>query len=330
MLPLLEVTGLSVHFATPVGAVHAVDDVTLSLDRELTGLVGESGSGKSTLGYAIMRLLPKNAQVTGKIIFDGIDILSLPSSQMRKIRGRRIAMVFQGSMNSLDPLMRIEDQVAEPIMLHENESRAKATGRAREILSDLGVPAEKARTYPHELSGGLKQRVSIAIALSLKPDLLIADEVTTALDVMTQAQIMKTIREIKETYGMSVVLISHDIALVSEVSDGIAVMYAGKIAETGPVMEIVGSPAHPYTYGLMASVPSVEEVGAEGTSIAGDPPDAINPIEGCRFRPRCAFAQAGCQTFDSRLRRIASRHEAACILLGEEKPWMRQLSARKG
>ena len=328
-MPLLEVRDLSVHFTTPLGAVHAVDEVTLSLDRDLTGLVGESGSGKSTLGYAIMRLLPKNAHVTGKILFDGIDILSLHSSQMRKIRGRRIAMVFQGSMNSLDPLMRIEDQVAEPIMIHENESRELATRKAREILGQLGLPAEKARTYPHELSGGLKQRVSIAIALSLKPDLLIADEPTTALDVMTQAQIMETIRKIKETYGMSVVLISHDIALVSEVSEGIAVMYAGKIAETGPVMEIVGSPAHPYTVGLMASVPSVEEVGAEGTSIAGDPPDAINPIGGCRFRPRCPYAQVGCETFDNGLRQVASQHEAACILVGGEKPWMRQLSTRK-
>ena len=328
-MPLLEVGNLTVHFTTPLGAVHAVDEVTLNLDRGLTGLVGESGSGKSTLGYAIMRLLPKNAHVTGKILFDGIDILSLPASQMRKIRGRRIAMVFQGSMNSLDPLMRVEDQVAEPIMLHENEGKAVATKRAREILGDLGLPAEKARTYPHELSGGLKQRVSIAIALSLRPDLLIADEPTTALDVMTQAQIMETIRKIKETYGMSVVLISHDIALVSEVSEDIAVMYAGKIAETGPVTEIVGSPAHPYTVGLMASVPSVEEVGAEGISIAGDPPDAINPIGGCRFRPRCVYAQAGCEAFDNGLRQVTSRHEAACILVGGEKPWMRQSSTRK-
>jgi peptide/nickel transport system ATP-binding protein len=303
--------------------------VSLSLDRDLTGLVGESGSGKSTLAYAIMRLLPRAAHVAGKILFDGIDILSLSPSQMRDIRGKKIAMVFQGSMNSLDPLMRVEDQVAEAIMIHENENRGPATRKARDVLGQLGLPAEKAQSYPHELSGGLKQRVSIASALTLTPDLLIADEPTTALDVMTQAQIMQTIREIKETYGMSVVLISHDIALVSEVSEIMAVMYAGKIVETGPVAEIVGSPAHPYTVGLMASVPSVDAVGVEGSSIGGDPPDQINPIGGCRFRPRCPYAQASCETFDSRLREVGPRHSAACVLVGGEKQWMKQSFTQK-
>ena len=303
--------------------------MSLCFDRELTGLVGESGSGKSTLAYAIMRLLPKTAHVAGKILFDGIDILSLPASRMRNIRGKKIAMVFQGSMNSLDPLVRVQDQVAEAIMAHQNENRGPATRKARDVLSQLGIPEEKAQSYPHELSGGLKQRVSIASALTLTPDLLIADEPTTALDVMTQAQIMQTIREIREGYGMSVVLISHDIALVSEVSDVMAVMYAGKIVEAGPVAETVGSPAHPYTVGLMASVPSVDAVGAEGSSIGGDPPDQINPIEGCRFMPRCPYAQAGCKTFDSRLREVASHHSAACILVGGEKPWMKQSSKPK-
>jgi peptide/nickel transport system ATP-binding protein len=316
-LSLLEVSDLSVSFKIEAGLVHAVDGVSLSLDKgEILGLAGESGSGKSTFGYSLIRVLPKTAVVNGKIVFDGVELLELRDDAMRQIRGKRIAMVFQGSMNSLNPLVRVEEQIAEPLVLHLKLDERKALEHARELLSQVGVEPEKGRSYPHELSGGLKQRVAIAMALSTNPDLLIADEPTTALDVMTQAQIMGLMRSLRDKFGISIIVISHDLALLSEVADRIALMYAGKIVEVGETLAVVRNASHPYTRALLASIPSVENVGKESGSIPGDPPDPLNPLNGCRFRPRCRLAMQGCELFDNAPRHVDSNHYAACILVG--------------
>jgi peptide/nickel transport system ATP-binding protein len=318
-LALLEVHDLSVTFRTPRGVVRAVNHANLEMiSGEILGLVGESGSGKSTMGYSIMRLLPGNASTSGQILFEGRDLTTVPESEMQKVRGSEIAMVFQGSMNSLNPIMRVEDQVAEPLVLHRGMNQSEARKRAREILNDVGVYPEKAKSYPHELSGGLKQRVGIAIALSLNPKLLIADEPTTALDVMTQAQIMDLLLALKNKYSMSVIIISHDIALVSEVSDRMAVMYAGRIVEVGSRQDVIRNPGHPYTSLLISSIPSLEPRTAF-EFIRGDPPDGINLPSGCPFTPRCPFAREECSHFDNEYRLLDSTHKVACLVAGETR-----------
>lgn len=315
-MSLLSVEGLKVYFRTQAGLVRAVDGVDLEVgEREMLGLAGESGSGKTTLGYALMRILPRNAIVQGKIFFEGRNLLELEPAQFNKVRGREIAMVFQGSMNTLNPVMRVEDQVAEPLMLHLGLSEEEAKKRAREILVEVGVSPEKAESYPHELSGGLRQRVAIAMAISTRPKLLIADEPTTALDVVTQAQILKLIASLRDRFGLSVIMISHDLALLSEVCDRLAIMYAGKIVEVGSNAEVVGRPSHPYTQALLAAIPSVERVGVDGASIPGEPPDPTNPPQGCRFMPRCAHARSECALYDGTLFHVGGTHRAACILV---------------
>jgi oligopeptide/dipeptide ABC transporter, ATP-binding protein, C-terminal domain len=316
-LSLLDIENLKVYFATRAGTVRAVDGVELSVGTgEVLGLAGESGSGKTTLGYALMRVLPRNAKLDGKIIFDGRDLLTLSANEFNRVRGREIAMVFQGSMNSLNPVVRVEEQVAEPLILHSGMNGDEAKKRARELLAEVGVSADKAKSYPHELSGGLKQRVAIAMAISTRPKLLIADEPTTALDVVTQAQILRLISELRDRFGLSVIMISHDLSLLSEVCDRLAIMYAGKIVEVGSKAEIVKTPEHPYTQALLASIPSVERVGEDSPSIPGEPPDPINPPSGCRFMPRCAYARRECEEFDGYLYELSSTHRAACVLVG--------------
>lgn len=292
-MSLLDIENLKVYFATRAGIVRAVDGVDLNVGiGEVLGLAGESGSGKTTLGYALMRVLPRNAKLDGRIIFEGRDLLSFSATEFNRVRGREIAMVFQGSMNSLNPVVRVEDQVAEPLILHGGLSEDEAKKRARELLAEVGVSEDKAKSYPHELSGGLKQRVAIAMAISTRPKLLIADEPTTALDVVTQAQILRLISELRDRFGLSVIMISHDLSLLSEVCDRLAIMYAGKIVEVGSKVEVVNTPEHPYTQALLASIPSVERVGVDSPSIPGEPPDPINPPSGCRFMPRCAYARS--------------------------------------
>lgn len=316
-MALLDIRDLSVTFRTPRGTVKAVNHAHLELvSGEILGLVGESGSGKSTLGYTIMRLLPRNAKANGQVFFEGRDLMAVTEPEMQKVRGSEIAMVFQGSMNSLNPIMRVEDQVAEPLILHRGIGQSEARARAREILNDVGVYPEKAKSYPHELSGGLKQRVGIAIALSLNPKLLIADEPTTALDVMTQAQIMELLLALKEKYAMSVIIISHDIALVSEVADRIAVMYAGRIVEMGSRQDVIRNPGHPYTSLLISSIPTLEP-GSALDYIRGDPPDGINLPPGCPFSPRCPYAREECNRFDNGYKLLDSTHKVACVIAGE-------------
>jgi peptide/nickel transport system ATP-binding protein len=316
-LALLEIKGLKVGFKTQAGLVHAVDEIDLSLVQgEIVGLAGESGSGKSTLGYSIMKILPRNALVQGSINFDGIELLTLTQSKLEEIRGKRIAMVFQGSMNSLNPLMRVEEQVAEPMILHQQANEKQAVVEARNLLELVGVDKEKGRHYPHELSGGLKQRVAIAMALSTHPALLIADEPTTALDVMTQAQIMRLLGRIRDEFKITILMISHDLALLSETCDRLILMYAGKIAEIGSRDQIVRNPRHPYTQGLLGSIPSVRNIGRASSSIPGDPPDPLNPPAGCRFKPRCSFAKDVCSTFEKGPLYVEDGHYAACVLVG--------------
>jgi peptide/nickel transport system ATP-binding protein len=319
-MSLLDVSGLKVYFNSEAGLVRAVDGVELHVDRgEILGLAGESGSGKTTFGYALMRILPRNARLEGTIVFDGRNLLELSATEFNRVRGREIAMVFQGSMNCLNPVLRVEDQVAEPMMLHLGIGDDEAKKRAREILVQVGVSADKAKSYPHELSGGLKQRVAIAMAISTRPKLLIADEPTTALDVVTQAQILRLIAGLRDSFGLSVIMISHDLALLSEVCDRLAVMYAGKVVEVGVKKEVIGLPRHPYTKALLESIPSVDQVGVDGRSIPGEPPDPVNPPRGCRFMPRCAYARSECAAFDGQLYPVSGTHSAACMLVGEKE-----------
>ncbi len=295
-MTLLEIRNLKVYYYTRRGVVKAVDDVSISLDRgEMVGLVGESGSGKSTLGLSIIRVLPHQAKVvSGSIVFEGIDLLKLSEKEMRKIRGKEISMVFQDPLTSLDPLQKIGDQLIETVLEHErNLSRKEACEIAKKTLQDVGIPSERMDNYPHQLSGGQRQRVMIALATILKPKLIIADEPTTALDVIVQDRIMDLLASLKKELKVTVLLITHDLALAAEKSDKIAVMYAGHLYEYGASKDIVSKPLHPYTQGLIDSIPDVF-VKKEIREIKGHPPDLVNPPKGCRFHPRCPLRMDVC------------------------------------
>ncbi|MCL5788245.1 MAG: ABC transporter ATP-binding protein [Candidatus Marsarchaeota archaeon] len=315
-MALLEVKHVSVSFSIRSSQLKAVDNVDLSVKSgEVMGIVGESGSGKSTLGYSILKLLPRNAAIEGKVEYRGLDLYTLNELEMRKIRGKEIAMVFQGSMNSLNPLIKIERQVAEPIIVHNRLGFSEALSKARETLEKVGIDPSKGESYPHELSGGLKQRVAVAIALAANPSLLIADEPTTALDVMTQAQLMDLLKTQCRQHNMAMILISHDIALISESCDSIAVMYAGRVIESGPAQRVIHNPIHPYTRGLLASIPSIQDVGKHRESIPGDPPDPFDLPAGCRFRPRCSFATEACSSYDLASFQAEKDHFASCLMV---------------
>ncbi|WP_202320232.1 ABC transporter ATP-binding protein [Archaeoglobus neptunius] len=291
---LLEIKDLITTFKTRRGVVKAVDRVSMLLERgEFISVVGESGCGKSTLAYSIIRLIDSPGEIAGgKILFDGKDLTALSEDQMRKVRGKEIGMVFQDPMTSLDPLEKIGKQIAETIMEHEDVTKKEAWDMAREILEKVGLPPERVDSYPHQLSGGQRQRVVIAMAVSLNPKLLIADEPTTALDVIVQEKIMGLLNEMRKE-GRAVMLITHDFALAAEKSDKIAVMYAGWLVEMGNAEKLRGDPLHPYTKGLIESVPDVW-VDKEIKPLPGFPPDLVNPPEGCRFRPRCPAAMEKC------------------------------------
>ncbi len=314
---LLDIRELKVYYHSRIrGIVRAVDGVSLTLDRdESLGLVGESGSGKSTIAFALMRLLPNYAKISGKILFDGINLLEASEDFMRSIRGKRIALVPQDPFTSLDPLMRVGDQIAEAIIAHnplmEKEDAKKL---ALEALEAVGIMKNRANDYPHQFSGGMRQRALIAMAIALKPDLLIADEPTTALDVIVQAQILDLLKDLKKKLGLSIILISHDISVIMQVSDKIAVMYAGKIVETAPSLTIAESPVHPYTKALIRSVPNIDTERQVFEAIPGQPPDLTNPPSGCRFHPRCPLAGNKCKTEEPPLVKIGEKHYVACWL----------------
>ncbi|HDD64270.1 MAG TPA: ABC transporter ATP-binding protein [Thermoprotei archaeon] len=313
---LLEVENLRMYYEIlGKGHVKAVDGVSFSLDRgETLGIVGESGCGKSSLAITILRILPINAKIySGRILLDGVDILKMDLEKFRReIRWRRISMVFQGAMNALNPVIKVGDQIAEAIMIHKRVSKKTAMRRVRELLEMVGIDPSRANSYPFEFSGGMRQRAMIAMALALNPDIVIADEPTTALDVIVQAQILKLIKDIQRRFKLSVILISHDISMVSELSDKIAIMYAGQIVEYGDIVEIFTNPLHPYTRALLSSVPSIKGKRRKLHSIAGAPPNLLRPPPGCRFHPRCPFRIEICSREEPEFMMVSPNHFVKC------------------
>jgi oligopeptide transport system ATP-binding protein len=324
-MPLLDVKDLRTSFHTRNGIVRAVDGVSFSLERgETLGVVGESGSGKSVTCYSLMGLIPKppGRIESGTALFDGrTDLLRCPPKELSAIRGRRVAMIFQDPMTSLNPFMRIEDQIIEPLLVHGLAARAEAVKRAIEMLELVGVPdaAKRIRSYPHEFSGGMRQRVMIAMALITKPDLLIADEPTTALDVTVQAQILELIKRGQQQLGMAVILISHDLGVVSGFCDRVQVMYAGRIVESAQTETLFRSPSHPYNRALQKSIPALQPKGVALYTIPGLPPDLSRPIQGCAFAPRCEFAVDACRTGEVVLKEVAPGHRSACLRVQEKQ-----------
>ncbi len=317
-MPLLSVTDLRTYFHTRSGVYRAVDGVSFSLDRgETLGIVGESGSGKSVTCYSIMGLIPQppGRIESGTAVFDGTDLLHCTPAQSRAIRGKRVAMIFQDPMTSLNPYARIGDQLIEPLLIHEKISRADALKRGLAALDAVGINDAQKRIhlYPHEFSGGMRQRVMIAMALITKPELLIADEPTTALDVTVQAQILELIKKMQRELGMAVIFITHDLGVVSGLCDRVQVMYAGRIVETADTRTLFYSPKHPYTRALQRSIPSLQPKGAELYTISGMPPDVSKPIPGCAFAPRCEHAAERCTTTVPALAAVNATHAQACL-----------------
>jgi peptide/nickel transport system ATP-binding protein len=317
---LLDIRGLKTHFSTDDGMVHAVDGVDLALDRgETLGVVGESGCGKSVTALTVMRLLamPPARIVAGEILWRGRDLLLLPQEAMRAIRAREIAMVFQEPMTSLNPVYSVGEQIAEVIRLHQRLGRRAAMARAVEMLRTVHIPhpERRARDYPHQFSGGMRQRVMIAMALSCEPQLLIADEPTTALDVTIQAQILELLAEMKSKLGMAVMLITHAMGVIAETTQRVAVMYAGKVVEEAPVAELFRAPRHPYTRGLIRSIPRIDLAAVRKErleAIPGVVPSLLEPAPGCRFAPRCAHVREDCRVTPP-LREIGAGHKVACV-----------------
>lgn len=318
-MSLLKVNNLSVCYS--VGKhrkIKAVDKVNLEVGvGESWALIGESGCGKSTFAHSILRLLPSNAKITeGCIIFKGnVDLTKVEEDFLRNIRFRNISIIFQASMNMLDPLMKIEDQIAELLVLHGKvESHKDAVREAQNLLELVGIPSHKGRNYPHQLSGGQKQRVSIAMAIALEPDLIIADEPFTALDVMLQAQLIELLKEIREKINNSLLFITHDIHIVREICENIAIMYAGKIVEYGGLDKLIDSAMHPYTVALFDSAPDITGT-IKPKSIPGYPPDLSNPPSGCRFHPRCPYRFERCKKEEPILLKLGENHYGACFLV---------------
>jgi oligopeptide/dipeptide ABC transporter ATP-binding protein len=315
--PVLEVKDLHVQIATRRGIVRAVDGVSIEVPRgEAVGLVGESGSGKSMTLRAILGVLPSEARITsGQVLLDGTDLVPLPSSSLNRIRGPKLAMIFQEPMSALNPVMRVGRQIAEGPQVHLGLSRAKAAERAVELMRRVGIPdpERRFRSYPHEFSGGMRQRVMIAIALSCDPEVILCDEPTTALDVTIQDQILRLLAKLCRESGVSLVFVTHDLPVVAQLCQHLNVMYGGQIVESGPVHDVFARPQHPYTLGLLRSAPDVEEVRDSLVPIPGSPPSLISPPSGCRFHPRCQFAEDDCQTTVPPLRLLAGGRSTACL-----------------
>jgi oligopeptide transport system ATP-binding protein len=316
---LLEVANLSIHFASQGQTVRAVDDVSFTLARgETLGIVGESGSGKSVTALSLMRLIPvpPGRIAGGRITFDGQDVLAMSQAELRDLRGREMAMIFQDPMTSLNPVLTIGRQITEVLEEHLGLTAAAATRRAAELLAMVGIPspAQRLSDYPHRFSGGMRQRVMIAMAMACNPRLLIADEPTTALDVTIQAQILDLIRRLQRESGMAVILITHDLGIVAGMADRVAVMYGGRIVEQGPTEDVFGDPRMPYTIGLLASIPRLDQRAQRLSAIRGTPPVALGEARACRFAPRCDLAREACRSGAPRLREVAPGHHAACHL----------------
>jgi peptide/nickel transport system ATP-binding protein len=320
--PILRVDNLRTHFFTSDGVSRAVDGVSFDVARRQTlGIVGESGCGKSVTALTILRLIPipPGKVVSGEILFQGENLLNLRPREMRAIRGNRISMIFQEPMTSLNPVFTVGEQIAEVFRVHRRLSRREAWDEAVRMLDivKIPVPRRRASEYPHQMSGGMRQRAMIAMALSCDPELLIADEPTTALDVTVQAQILQLMEDLKEKVNSSIMMITHDLGIIAEVSDEVVVMYAGQIVEHADVHAIFNSPSHPYTQGLLRSIPKIDEIkkGQKLEPISGNVPDPTEHPPGCRFHPRCPFAKEECKSGTIAMRQVAEGHQARCVLV---------------
>jgi peptide/nickel transport system ATP-binding protein len=319
---LLDIRDLVVQFETSDGVVHAINHLNLSLNRgETLGLVGETGAGKTTTALAVMGLVdsPPGKIKQGKIIYNGTDLLSLKEEDYRKYRGGEISMIFQDPMTALNPVLTVVDQIAETIASHQGLSDREATKKAIEMLEVVRIPAERAFEYPHQFSGGMRQRVVIAIALACNPSLLIADEPTTALDVTIQAQVLEMMKELRDRLGTSMIMISHDLGVVSEISDKVAIMYAGEILESGTLRDIFLTPSHPYTVGLFGSIPNIDKEVEFLAQIEGLMPDPTDLPTGCRFHPRCKYAEPACSELTPQTTSLPGEEHFVRCLIYENK-----------
>lgn len=319
-MALLEVENLSIGYRTKKGYLNAVEGVTFSVEKGRSlGFVGESGCGKTTLGMALMGLLPQNGSVRqGQILFDGEDLLKKSASEMRDVRWKKIAMIFQAAMNALNPVRRIDDQIVEAIITHDpSMEKEQALERVEELFEVVGIPRERMRDYPHQYSGGMKQRAIIAMALACQPKLIIADEPTTALDVIVQDQILKETKALQDAFHISIIFISHDIAIVAEVCDDIGIMYAGQLVEYGAKEEVFFSPRHPYTQALLASYPTLSGTQQDLRPIPGETPNLIEPPTGCRFRGRCQGGGEACKSETPEWFEVKPNHKVLCYQCGK-------------
>ena len=321
-MPVLEVEHLTTNYKTMRGWVKACEDVNFQVEKgEAMGLVGESGCGKTTVALSLLKLLPAAGRIRkGRILFNGKDLVKMNDNQIRKIRWKGIAIVFQGAMNALNPVFKISDQITEAIKIHEpGVSRGGATERVEALLEMVGIDKSRANNYPHEFSGGMRQRALIAMALAANPEVLVADEPGTALDVVVQAQILKLLRELKDKLNLSMVFISHDLSIVAETCEKLAIMYAGQIVEYGDTKSVFAKPLHPYTQGLLGAFPSIKGPRKKLVSIPGQPPDLLDPPTGCRFNPRCPYVMDICKKVEPMLLPVdQSNHLAHCHLYPQQ------------
>lgn len=317
---LLEIKDLAIHYITVDGTVKAVQDMNLEIaEGETLGLVGETGAGKTTTALGIMQLVPNppGKIISGEIIFEGENLIGKTPNELRKIRGKQISMIFQDPMTSLNPVMTVGDQIAEVVKLHENVSNAEATEKAKQMLLKVGIPAERSKEYPHQFSGGMRQRVVIAIALACNPKLLIADEPTTALDVTIQAQVLELMKSLKTEFNTSMIMITHDLGIVAEVCDKVAIMYAGNVIEYTDKVNLFTTPKHPYTIGLFNSIPDIESDVERLNPIKGLMPDPTDLPTGCPFHPRCDKAMPICSTRVPANTEVQTGHFVKCLLFEE-------------
>jgi len=317
-MTILDIEGLRTYYSTLKGDVKAVDDIRLEVEKgEALGLVGESGCGKTTLALAIMRLLPWNGRIVdGSIKLEGVDIVGMDENTFTKdYRWKRMSYIFQGAMNALNPVFKVGDQIAEAITVHEEVDKKEALDRSRELFKLVGIDPKRVSSYPHELSGGMKQRAMIAMALACNPEFIIADEPTTALDVIVQAQTLQVIDSLRRKLGLTMMLITHDLSVVAQTCLTCAIMYAGKVVEYTDIDTVFTEPLHPYTKALISAFPSIKEDRRELESITGAPPNLVDPPTGCRFNPRCQYRMKICTEEEPEYRNQGGRHYAACYLL---------------
>ncbi len=319
-MPVLEVRNLKAYYLTSRGPVKAVDNVSFDLERgESLGLAGESGCGKSTLGFSLINLLPPPGKIVdGSIKIDGIEVVGKPDEELRReVRWKKISMIFQGAMNALNPVLTIGDQLSEPLIYHQGMSKEEAIERVKEHLELVGLDPDIYKRYPHELSGGMKQRAVIAMALLEHPDVIIADEPTTALDVIVQAQILNLLKSLKKKLNLSIIFISHDLAVISEIADRLAIMYAGEIVEIGPSENLYLNPRHPYTQKLLGAIPRLKKKVERLEFIPGAPPNLIHPPSGCRFHPRCPYRFEPCDKEEPPFIEVEPGHYVRCHLFAK-------------